>query len=333
MRQRRRAERAKNTNSGVMESRNRLVVERRRQKLLYGMGMVVAILLSTLLLAGFYFSFYRPPRIEVAVVGDKSITRSELLEQTRLLRGLTEGFDDTRQALSLIIRNEILQQRGRQELPIVVLPSEIDGILANQFENVGEDGTPPETMTAAGQTRYTAFLENIGVSDDSYRGYIEGELMMDKLGVNIALNLPETQEQLYVQWIVTGDMSNAEVALERLEGGMEFLKLAQEISLDQQYSDGDGTVGWIPWMAFPSVSQALYNSEKGTLVGPIETEFGFVIAKFTEGPEMRAISDEIREILGEKTTNSWMQVQFQDLVQELPFDQDDIDWILLQLDK
>jgi hypothetical protein len=332
MRQRRRAERGHRAASGAAEQRSQRDGERRRQRLLYVAASAVGALLVILLVGGFYFSSYRPPRKAVALVGEVKIPLSRVVTETRLLSGMGAGLVDPQQALNLLIRNQILEQQGQSQFPVVVLPEEIDQLLADQFEVLSAPDDPrPTSLTPDGRLRYDAFLDALRIGDEEYRAYLEGNLMLEKLLVNITLQVSDTQQQVFMHWIMVDSLAEGEAALERLEQGEEFAVLAQELNQDTLYADENGEVGWVPPGAFPEVAGALISTEPGEVVGPVELDLGVVVVKVTQGPEMREISDQIRTLLGRRATNSWLQLQLSQLLVAYAFNDSDEAWVLERL--
>lgn len=334
MRQRRRAERSQSRQQGLVEQRSRRDAERLRQRLLYAVGVVLVLLLIGLLLAGFYFSSFRPPRKAVAQVDGADIQLRQVLDRTRLL-GRLVGTADPQQALNRLIRDEVLQQQAGVQFGVSVIPQEVEQILVNRFETLpdpdDEESLPPLSLTSEGRKLYQEFLDLINVGDKEYRAYLTGELLLGKVTTQIGLQAPDPQEQVYLHVIAAGSEAENEAALERLAQGEEFSALAEELNRQVPYAGENGEVGWVPHGVFPDLDEDIFSAEVDQLIGPLDSVLGSVIAKITQGLEMQPLSSSMRDILGRGDTNEWLQTQLSRLLVGYSFNGDDRRWVLDRL--
>ena len=332
MRQRRRAERLRQAPTGASQQRTRLQRERRQQRLAYVVAGVAGTLLLAVLLGGFYFAIYRPPRVVVAQVGDVPIQLREVAAGARLFRGLGLAIGP-QQVLNLFVRNEVLQQRGVLDYAAVVASEEVDQVLARQFEDLPSEpeAQPPTTLTAEGKERYQDFLKNVDVSDQLYRAYLEGNLMMDKARSYAGAQVQSPQEQVFLHWIVAATQDEAEQLAERLKQGEDFAAVAKELDRPIQFASDVGEVGWVPRGAFPELDEAVFAAEVGSLVGPVSTVFGLVVAKVTQGPEPQPISDQMRDRLSEREVDNWLRNQLAALLTAYEFGDKEMEWVARRL--
>ncbi len=334
MRQRRKAERSQSRQQGRVEQRSRRDTERRRQRLLYGLGVVLVLSLVALLLVGFYLSSVRPPRKAVAQVGDTDIQLSQVLDRTQLL-GRLVGITDPQQALNRLIRDEALQQQAAVQFGVSVTPEEVEQILVNRYEIPpdpdNEESMPPLSLTSEGQRLYQEFLGLLEVGDKEYRAYLAGELLMGKVGSQITLQVPDPQEQVYLHVIAAGSETENEAALERFAQGEAFSDLAKELNQQVPFVEENGEVGWVPRGAFPDLDEAIFSAEVDQLLGPLNSILGSVIAKITQGLAMQPLSSAMRDTLGRDDTTEWLQAQFNRLLAAYSFNENDRRWVLDRL--
>ena len=113
--------------------------------------------------------------------------------------------------------------------------------------------------------------------------------------------VPERRIIEYVFWprvATAGDsahvFSTAEDLLSRARGGEDFAELAREYSSDSGSGVNGGDLGWFGrgQMVAP-FSDAAFNAEKGDLVGPVLSQFGYHIIQVRD----RRMQDEKEELL------------------------------------
>ena len=333
MRQRRRAQRARSLDLSFSSGRHRSRTERERrtQRFLYIGAAALALLLVTLLLTGFYFSVYQPPRKTVAYVGEAPISLRDVADQARIIRGLT-GTIDPSNAFNLLIRNEVLRQSSAS-LTVTLDPEAVDEQLAARFEPPSENGQPP-TLTTEGRERFTSLLHRLRVSEKRFRAFEEGELLAQAVAEQFTSQVESPQQQVFVHWIVTASQSEAEAALQRIDNGEEFAVVASEVSTDQVYSDEAGVVGWLPAGAIRGLDELLFAEDPAleAVLGPVTTDLGVMIVRVTEGPSHEELSEPMRDRIGVTQSSQWLQSQLDALVRNVNYNQNDLSWVLNHLE-
>lgn len=85
----------------------------------------------------------------------------------------------------------------------------------------------------------------------------------------------------------------AQEALEKLEGGADFVVLATEVSDDLATKSLGGDLGFFPRGRMrPEIDQAVFDAELSKLIGPIETDEGFHILRVDERRPAKDLSFE-----------------------------------------
>ena len=331
MRYRRQAERMRQAPSSVAQQRTRRERERRQQRFVYVGAGVAGVLLVVFLALGFYFTIYQPPRKAVAQVGPVSIQLQRVETEARLLRGL--GIvANPQQVLNVLIRNEILRQRAGLDFAAVVAPGEIEQALAERFEVILEPETePPTSLTPEGRQRYENFLEDAGVSDQVYRDYVEGKLIMGKIRSYTMVQIQSPQEQVYLRWMVASSEEKAQEFADRLNQGEEFATVVKELDNPPPFADEAGEVGWVPRGAFPELDETIFSAEPNAILGPLSTVYGPVVAQVTQGPEPQTVSDKMRDLLSGGEISSWLQLQISQLLAAYDFGDDQVRWVASRL--
>lgn len=101
----------------------------------------------------------------------------------------------------------------------------------------------------------------------------------------------------------------ANAVIERISGGEEFADLARELSIDPSAKGSEGdtlTIATGGQQAglyseaemLPEIATQVFTAEVGTLLGPIETQFGFFILEVLETGTREASGDEIEQARG-----------------------------------
>ena len=123
-------------------------------------------------------------------------------------------------------------------------------------------------MDAEYRNRYTGFLTQVNLTDDSYRRIVEEQLQQRGLFARMLASLPEAAPQVEVQAIpMSFDGSVApEAVKERLDLGEDFDAVAREIS------GSDGYLGWVAEGAFPEFDQYLFDQEITNDAGETEVK-------------------------------------------------------------
>ena len=331
MRHRRRAERMRQTSSAASQQRTRRERERRQQRLVYIGAAVAGMLLVAFLIAGFYLSIYRPPRKVVAQVGEVPIQLRDVATEGRLLQGL--GLVAApHQVLNLLIRNEVLRQQGVLDFAATVDRSEIEQRLADSFEVVSDpDAPPPTSLSPEGRQRYEEFLRIVDIDDGTYRAYVEGELILEKSQAYVNAQVESPQEQVFLHWMVADSDEEANELLQRLEQGDDFATVAQELERSIPLASEEGEVGWVPREALPDLDESIFSAEIDSILGPLATLYGPVVAKVTAGPEAQPVSDAMREILGSTGLDEWLLNQINAMLTVYEFGQDEVNWVASRL--
>lgn len=317
--------------SGAAQRWTRNQREHRQQWMIYSFAIAGGMLLFVFLLIGYFFTIHKPPRKIVAEVGPSAIQLEMVANQMKLYQGL--GIDASpQQALNVLIRNEILRQRGNLDFAAVITEQEIEQYLAVEFEIALEGGTDsPELLTSEGQKRYLEFLKLSGVKDEVTRAYIEGELMMEKIRNFTRADLPSLQDQVYLHWIIASTEENGTELVDRLNAGEEFGSIAKELENPPPLADIEGTVGWTPRGVLPEFDDVIFSAELESILGPLDTVYGQIVAKISKGPEPQPLSDQMRDLLSSGAVSSWIQTQMGILLGNYEFGDEEIRWVAMEV--
>jgi parvulin-like peptidyl-prolyl isomerase len=212
----------------------------------------------------------------------------------------------------IIIRQEA-QSRG-----IEVSPEEVTEMLNNvfgYFPNGYPTFTPAPTLepiegeepvelpdvpepTSITEEEYNQALDSyfdgygeFGVTEEILLSIFEAELYRERLSDLLAEGISDSEEQVNARHILVDTLETAGLVLVRLEEGEAWEDLALEFSIDTSNSSNGGDLGWFTdGRMVPEFSDAAFSGEVGTVVGPVETQFGFHLIEIV-GREVRPLPE------------------------------------------
>ena len=298
--------------------------EKRHEKLAWGIGSGLLVLVIGIVVFGFYQEFYRPPRVWAGSVRDQEFKMGDLVERIRVLQGLSGQVDLSTvpfEYLRDLLNAEVLRQAA-PDLGFRLTAEDIDGVIKSQFyPSVPErQESDPGQLDQEFQNNYQIFLARTGLADADFRVIVQEQIALQQLGLMLGRTIPETTEQVEVEWIRTEiegriDVGavRARLGTEKTGGGEDFVKVAGEVGVPAGFADRTGYVGWVPKGAFPELDGALFGDEErdipplevGEISGPIFTQNGIYIVRLLTGPTDRDFSNQMRNKLNVELVTKW----------------------------
>ena len=286
-----------------------------------------------MLAVGWYFNQYRVPRKVVAEIDGVQYQLRDVLPYALLDAGVTGSFAPD-QGLNNLLGDGIIE-RNIAEVGGDIELGAVEAEIARQYEEAsGEEGAePPTELSADGREAFENFLVFLGVDEEAYRAWLEGQLRRQAALEYFSDEAPETTEQIHVEWIITGTVTNARTAASRLEEGEEFAEVAEDLNEDFIFSDAEGVVGWVPEGVLQAdVEGVLFAEgiEQGEVQGPHTTGLGTIVFRITDGPSDEPLTGIMRELWAQNEFQAWVDGQSVGL--EYYFTSDDAQWLVDQLE-
>ena len=308
--------------------------ERRRRRTSIGLGVALVTVIAAVAVFGYYWEFFRPPRVWAGRVNDVEFTMGDLVSRIRVLQGANR-YEGGRVDLSKVpfeylqdlIHAEILRQAAPQ-LGIAPTDENIELALRGQFEPRPPPGqeVDPGQLDQEFRNNYQTFLTTTLLSDADYRIIVEERLTILGLAGLRTQTIEDTMEQVEVQWIRLplerqprgGSAVQPGDVIQRLE--LEsFGIVASEVSQSAGYSDTFGYVGWVPRGAFPDFDGILFGDPEkdieavspGGTSASIFSEDAIYIVQVLSGPKQRELSDLVRAKLTQERVVLWQEEQLQ----------------------
>ena len=321
-RRRARGRRARQEAARVESSRS--TREKRHERLAWGIGAGLLVLVIGIVVFGFYQEFYRPPRVWAGSVRDQEFKMGDLVERIRVLQGLSGQVDLSTvpfEYLRDLLNAEVLRQAA-PNLGFRLADEDIDGVIKAQFYPSVPEGqeSDPGQLNQEFRNNYQIFLARTGLAAADFRVIVQEQLALQQLGLMLGRTIPETTEQVEVEWIrseIEGRIDvgaiRARLGSEKTGGGEEFVKVAGEVGIPAGFADRTGYVGWVPEGAFPELDGALFGDEErdipplevGEISGPIFTQDGIYIVRLLTGPTDREFSNQMRNKLNIELVTKW----------------------------
>jgi hypothetical protein len=277
---------------------------------------------------GYYWEFFRPPRVWAGIVNNVEFTMSDLVQRIRVLQGVNR-YDGGRVDLSTVpfdylqqlIDVEILRQTAPS---LNIEPSDVDveNQLRRRFQPLVPEGqeVDPGQLDQEFRNNYQTFLTATGLTNSEYRVIVEEELRENGLLWLMWEGIESPQQHVEVRWIRlpvdpaqigTGALLPEQVS-QRLEVE-PFDAVAREVSLSGGFADPSGYVGWVPKGAFPDLDALLYGDEElgtaalvpGEVSRPLYAIDGIYIIEILDGPEEREVAEPMRFKLSEELAEEW----------------------------
>lgn len=303
---RRRRRRRRETSEDAQRLSDRRAQDRRRQKIAIGVGAALIIVVLAIVGIGYYMEFHRPPRVLAGQVRDVRFNMGDLVDRIRVLQGVNR-YQGGRVDLSTVpfeylqdmIQAEILRQAA-PGLGFSVTDEDIDNELRRRFRPQPAPGQEVDEgqLDQEYDNALTTFLTSTRLSEDDYRVLVEEELLRSQLSILIDAGIPETLEQVEVEWIrmEQDGPADPQQVRERLKRE-SFGLVAAEVNVPDGFTDNQGYVGWVPRDTFSDLDDTMFGNPdrnreavpEGEISDPIYAREGIYIVHIISGPQERPL--------------------------------------------
>ncbi len=300
--------------------------ERRRQYLAFTIGGMLILAILAIVLVGYYREFYEPPRVTAGEIRGVEFSMGDLVERIRVLQGLNR-YQGGQVDLSVVpfeylqglLNAEILRQAA-PGLGFSATEQDIDEEIRRRFYPDSPEGqtTDPGQLDQEFQNTYQNFLTQVRLSEDEYSVLVEEGLHQLQLIAYLGANIPDSPEQVEVEWIRLDFQTqvDAQEVRQRLDGE-DFAVVASEVGNPVGYADRAGMVGWVPQGAFPDLDDVLFGGEGedeqplavDAIGDPLFIQDGIYIIHKLSGPEEHELSGIMRFKLNQELVKQWQNDQ------------------------
>ena len=244
----------------------------RRQRIIFGSGILIIVAVLVVIGAGAYFGWYVPERQPlhetVIRVNDTEFDMDYYVKALKyqVLELSSFGINLTAAQMPYLasgavtaIENTELTRQEALKLGITVSDEELE---AKVDEALG--GYDPSLVKGY---------------RDVVRDIVRGSMLQDKLLSDyFDQQVPQSAEQRHIMAMFLESQSQANEVRDRLESGELFSELAAEFCLDSYCKSQEGDLGWLPRGILPGrinssvLEDSAFSAEVGTLSQPIYEE-------------------------------------------------------------
>jgi len=137
--------------------------------------------------------------------------------------------------------------------------------------------TPFTTQGFAGvvSTVEGSVQKQTGISDDDLHHLVESQLYHDRLQAALAAEVPTTADEVHARHILVADLLTAQVIVQKLNNGEDFVALAAKYSTDTATKDNAGDLGWFAKGELdPAIDTVAFTQTVGVTSAPIQAQSG-----------------------------------------------------------
>lgn len=204
-----------------------------------------------------------------------------------------------RNLLSLLIQDEVLSGIF-EEMDVSVEDEDLEVVREDVYAAIGGEEQLEQALTDAGLTE--DLFEEVFIPQQARMLAVQAELAGD-----------ESLETRTARHILLETEQEADEVVAELDEGAEFAELAEERSIDTGSGAQGGDLGAAQRGAYVEpFDDAVWEAELDTVVGPVESEFGFHVLEVTDEDE-RSVDEleqqELQQLVGEEL-NTLIQEAF-----------------------
>ncbi len=147
------------------------------------------------------------------------------------------------------------------------------------------------------------WLQTNGYKEDNFRSDLKRSIAAAWMRDKIVDQVPQQMEQVHARQILLYNSDSANLALEQLRQGTDFVKLAAEYD---PITYGD--LGWFPrgYLMDEKLEEVVFNLQPGEYSDVIQTTAGFHIVQVIEREGQHPVDAAVRLDLQEKALKDWL---------------------------
>jgi len=302
---------------------------KRRQRLIFIMGVLVIVAVLALLGYGYYDRVYQPDHAEanklhktVIQVNESKVSLEYVIDMTRFYNWLLQQQQQQQSTLQSYTIDDVAKQIEYHELLRQAAPelgiALKEGELETQLKSFVLPKDAPEDLTEAQYLKYyRETLKARQVSDKEFRDWVTANLLLPKLQDYLKAQVPKSAEQVHVQGVLVEKSMATEVADRLVFTGDSLDTVAKGVSLYTASKDNGADLGWLPrGIMGTKFDEAIFALEPGVLSQPIDDETGqkaggvWMVSVLEKVPD-RAIDDAQAPSLANKAFNDWFPQRLQ----------------------
>ena len=257
--------------------------------------LVVVAIIGIAVGVFYYQEYIAPRRITVIKVDDTSIRMDYFLKRLKI------APIDPMNMLDSLQKEELI----RMDAPALVGELTEDDI-DQGLRNIASGGSGNITESEFKEW-YRQQLNETGFTDAEFREYVGTNVLATRLQIYLAERVSTVAEQFHVHMIVLETYDDAIEVRTRWEEGEDFAELAREVTLDENYKENGGDLGWMPSGVDDLIDFATRDLDIGVVSQPVtETGTYFYLFLISEREVARPLDEEDLRVLQSKVLNEWL---------------------------
>ena len=230
---------------------------------------------------------------------------TERFEQALVERGVDLSTSQGQAQLSQI-QKQVLQNLLDQ---YIIEQKAIDfGIIVTEEELANK--TQETVAQIADQAQFEDWLAVNSLSYEEFTAVLKSQLITGQVFHEITRGIPETAEQVQVQYIGVANRQAAQEMITRIVNGTSFSVLAQEEASTS--ANGGKQAEWIPkgtGLVPARVEEVAFDLQPGEISGPIQDSDIFYIIKLEDREANRPLSSSTLQLLKNRIFEDWLDKQ------------------------
>ncbi len=157
-------------------------------------------------------------------------------------------------------------------------------------------------------SEFTTGLADYDIPKSVLRDMYRASLLQEKMFAHFTADVPVIQEQVWARHILVATEEEAKTVLERLNSGVEWNIVANELSTDTSNSANGGDLGWFPrnYMV-KEFEDAAFAMQVGEISQPVKTEFGYHIIQVVGHEQERPLTVEVLDQVKQSIWSKWLE--------------------------
>jgi len=290
---------------------------------------------------------------KIATFDGGDVTQSELQRQVEaaaqqsgsragLQGGIEPGTEQYKQIaksiMPQVVGNEIALAYAEQNGITVSDKALQERIQQTKQQIASQSQSRGQGQNVSPEEAYQRALQQAGLTEEEARSLIRRQLLLQKVQEQVVGNVEisdeearkyyeQNKEQRFTQpkqvcvgrILFTPDQEkkSQEIKKKIESGDADFAKMAKKYSQDPQSAEKGGDVGCVPLQQFPEkLNEAVSDAEKGDLVGPVKTEFGYEIVRVKDvKPKQSTPYEEVSSQIKSQLSQQKQSEEFQKWLQ------------------
>jgi len=170
-----------------------------------------------------------------------------------------------------------------------------------------------ETVASGGsEEKFQAWLQESGITPEEFRDQLRAEMITEAVIQQVTGSVAANAEQVHARHILLGSAEKAQEALQRVQAGEDFAKVARDTSSDGITRADGGDLGWFPkgMLSVPKeVEDAAFALQPGQFSGIVRSPYGYHIIQVVERQVGRALQPDVYQAMKQKAFDDWLQQQ------------------------